>query len=315
MIFRKESPDVISLGDAAVDLIAHVSGYPPLGADVEISAMHRYPGGSAANVAVAIARLGVSSGFIGKVGSDEAGKFLRNDLGREGVDVSHLQEEAGLTGTVIVLVDNNAQRTMLSFRGVNVNLTEREILQRYIAGSKLLHVSGYSLVHASQYRATLAAMKYAKEARVIVSLDPSPHIHLVRNEVLVDALKLVDVLLPNETEAKYLSHRKNLREAGRVLLRKGMSVVATKLGAKGCLVMSKGNEFQVAAFRVRTVDTTGAGDAYDAGFLVARLKGWDLKRSAKFANAVAALKITKESARIGLPRFDEVERFMQHEQY
>jgi ribokinase len=313
LIFPKGFPETISLGDTAVDLVASVSEHPRFGGDSEISVLERHPGGSAANFAVAMARLGISSGLISKVGSDEAGRFLRDGLKREGVDVSHLKQEDGATGTIFVMVDRSGQRTMLSFRGVNVRLLPEEIPREYIAGSRLLHVSGYSLVHAPQCDAALAAMEYAKEANVRISLDPSPLIHLVGRKVLAETLGLVDLLLPNEGEAKYLSRKKSIRNAGRTLLEKGVSIVAMKLGPKGCLVMDQNDEFHVPAFNVETIDTTGAGDAYNAGFIAGHLREWDLKRSAEFANAAAALKTMKGGARNGLPRIGELEAFMVHE--
>jgi ribokinase len=313
LTFRKGSPDAISLGDTTVDLVASVPEHPRYGGDSEILTLERHAGGSAANFAVAMARLGISSGLISKVGSDEAGTFLRDGLKREGVDVTHLKQEDGTTGTIFVIVDRTGQRTMLSFRGVNIRLLPEEILREYIAGSRLLHVSGYSLVRAPQCNAALTAMNYAKEANLRISLDPSPLVHLARRKVLADALGLVDLLLPNEAEAKCLSRKKDLRNAGRTLLGKGVSIVAVKLGSKGCFVMDENDEFHVPAFNVETIDTTGAGDAYNAGFLAGHLKGWDLRRSAEFANAAAALKTTKGGARNGLPRIGELEAFMKHE--
>jgi len=313
LAFRKRSPETISLGDAAVDLVASVPERPRSGGDSEISVLERHPGGSAANFAVAMARLGTSSGLISKVGYDEAGEFLCNDLKREDVDVSYLKQEDGTTGTIIVIVDRRGQRTMLSFRGVNVRLLPEEIPREYIADSKLLHVSGYSLIHAPQRDAALTAMRYAKEANVRISLDPSPLVHLAARKVLAETLGLVDVLLPNEAEAKYLSRKKNIRNAGRSLLEKGASTVAMKLGPKGCLVMNEHDELRVPAFNVETIDTTGAGDAYNAAFLAGHLRGWTLKRSARFANAAAALKTMKGGARNGLPRIGELEAFVRHE--
>jgi len=313
LIFGKGSPETISLGDAAVDLVASVPERPRGGGDSEISVLERHPGGSAANFAVAMTRLGISSGLISKVGSDEAGEFLRDGLKREGVDISNLKQEDGATGTIFVIVDRSAQRTMLSFRGVNVRLLPEEITRHYITGSRLLHVSGYALLRAPQCEAALTAMKYAKEANVRISLDPSPLVHLTPHKVLAETLELVNVLLPNEAEAKYLSRKKNLKDAGRTLLDKGASIVAIKLGPKGCLVMNEHDEFRVPAFNVKTTDTTGAGDAYNAGFLAGHLKGWNLKRSAEFANAAAALKTMKGGARNGLPRTGELEAFMRNE--
>lgn len=306
--------DVITLGDAAVDLIAYVPRHPQSGGDTEVSSMERHSGGSAANFAIAIQRLAMTCALIGKVGSDEAGDFVRSELKREGVDVSHLTEELGGTGAVVVLVEKTGQRTMLSFRGVNVKLAPEDIPREYIARSRWLHVSGYSLTHRPQSEAALTAMEYASEAGITVSLDPSPHIHLAPKNVVADALRLTRVLLPDDTEARYLSGKNNLKEAGKSLLRKGASIVAMKLGERGCFVMTKEDAFRVSGFKVKPVDTTGAGDAYNAGFVVARLKGWELRNSARFANAVAALKTMRKGATIGLPHMHEVEEFMRHEE-
>jgi len=313
LLFHKRSPNALSLGDSAVDYVATVERHPRRGGDSEVSIFERHAGGSAANFAVAMARLGISSGLIGKVGSDEEGRFLRDGLKREGVDVSYLKRENGTTGTIFVIVDRSGQRTMLSFRGVNVRLLPEEIPRQYVAGSRLLHVSGYSLVRAPQCDAALTAMKYAKEANVRISLDPSPLVHLAGRKVLAETLGLVDVLLPNEAEAKYLSRKKNFKDAGRTLLEKGASIVAMKLGSKGCLVMNEHEELRVPAFNVETIDTTGAGDAYNAAFLAGHLRGWTLRRSAEFANAAAAFKTMKSGARNGLPRIGELEAFMRHE--
>jgi len=310
---RRLSPDIISFGDAAVDFVTWLSGYPRRGGDIEISRIERQPGGSAANFSVAAARLGMSSGFVGKIGRDEAGQFLHDDLLREGVDITHMRKGAGPTGTVIALVEKNGRRTMLSFRGVNVTFAPHEIPRDYIADSRWLHVSGYSLTHRPQSDAALFAIKQAKKAGVRVSLDPSPHIHLAERAVVDKVLALADVLFPNGAEVRYLSGRRSLRDAGKSLLRKGASIVATKLGREGCMVMTNEEELRVSSFKVKSVDTTGAGDAYDAGFVVAQLLGWNPERSGEFGNAVGALKTMRIGAREGLPRMDEVEKLMRHE--
>jgi sugar/nucleoside kinase (ribokinase family) len=255
----------------------------------------------------------MSSGFVGKIGRDEAGQFLHDDLLREGVDITHMRKGAGPTGSVIALVEKNGRRTMLSFRGVNVAFAPDEIPRDYIADSKWLHVSGYSLTHKPQSDAALIAIKQAKKAGVRVSLDPSPHIHLAQRAVVDKVLALADVLFPNGAEIRYLSGRTSLRDAGKSLLRKGASIVATKLGREGCMVMTNEEELRVSSFKVKSVDTTGAGDAYDAGFVVAQLLGWNPERSGEFGNAVGALKTMRIGAREGLPRMDEVEKLMRHE--
>ncbi len=308
------SVDVVSVGDIAVDLVVSLREYPNRGGDTEISQIQTQPGGSAANFAVAVTRLGLSSCLLGKIGSDEVGSWLRNGLEREGVDVSHIQQTTQRTSTVIVIVENSGRRTMLSFRGASRTLAPSEIPRGLLSNAQWLHISGYSLIHRPQRDAALRAMRDARTEKVRVSLDPSPHIHLAKSRVITSALKLTDVIIPNRQEARYLSRKSRIHEAARLLLRKGPSLVVMKLGRRGCLVTKHGEETSVPAFKVKAVDTTGAGDAFDGGFVVAQLRGMSVRDSAEFANAVAALKTTRMGARAGLPRSTEVEKFMKHEQ-
>ena len=313
MAASKQAIEVVSVGDVAADLIISLRNYPARGGDAEVPSIRREPGGSAANFAVGVSRLGMRSGFLGKIGSDPTGKYLYEDLNREGVDISHLRVTDVETATVVVLVERSGRRTMLSFRGASTKLTASEIPQDYVSAARWLHVSGYALIHRPQRDAALRAMTYAEEANIKTSLDPSPHIHLAKPDVVTRALKLTHVLFPNYREAQYLSGRSNIREAGKRLLKRGPSLVSMKLGRRGCLLMTNHEKLRISAFKAKTIDTTGAGDAYDAGFVVAQLRGRSLKESAAFASAVAALKTTKAGARAALPRLAEVEKFMRHE--
>lgn len=124
------------------------------------------------------------------------------------------------------------------------------------------------------------------------------------------ALKFVDLLFLNEIEAKLLTDIKNIEKAAKHTLKMGPKIVALKLGKKGCIILTEEKKIYSSAFNVKVADTSGAGDAFDAGFLTGVIKGWDLKKAARFANAVGALSTMKVGARSALPNRREVRRFL-----
>lgn len=303
--------DVLALGGIAVDLIVLVQGFPRIGGETRITSYQKCAGGSGANFAVAVSRLGLRSGFIGKVGDDDHGSFLLQEFKKEGVDTSLVTVERGLeTSIVISLIDERGERTMLSYPGANTQLSPEDVDFSRLSRSRLLQVSGYSFIHDPQKSTTLEAMRTARESGVLVSLDPSPLIGRVDPKVVKEALKLTNIIFPNMAEARALTGRQHTKSMVTRLLEMGPMIVALKLGWRGCLVGKEGQHILSPGFKVKVVDTTGAGDAFDAGFVVGYLEGWDLTKVAKFANAVGAISTTKVGAREGLPFFGEVEDFL-----
>jgi len=304
--------EVISIGDITTDVLTFVSAYPRLGQDVNALGLKIDVGGSAANFAVAVKRLGIGSGLIGKVGDDRFGNFAISELKKEGVDVSHVAVEKGASsGMVVSIVDREGERTMFSHRGANVRLRPDEINPKYIRKAKLLHISGYALVQSPQREAALKCARLAKESGILTSFDPGPLIHLANPATIRRILKLTDAVLPNSDEARSLFKCRNISRSVEILLNAGPKIVGLKLGKRGCLIARGDNRIRIPAFRVKVVDTTGAGDAWGAGFMSALLEGpADLGRAGRFGNATAALAIQKEGVRASLPTKREVEDFL-----
>ena len=310
------NPEVISIGDVTTDILIFVPTYPKLSQDVNASRLEMDLGGSAANFAVAMKRLGISSGLIGKAGDDWFGNFVISELKKEGVDVSHVAVEKGAgSGIVISVIDRNGERTMFSYRGANVRLRPNEIDSKYIQKAKLLHISGYALVQSPQREAALKCAQLAKESGILVSLDPGPLIHLAKPAAVRRILRLTDVVLPNSDEIRSLSKHRNIFQCVETILNVGPKIVGLKLGRRGCLLARGDIRIRIPVFKVKVVDTTGAGDAWGAGFMAALLQEpANLERAGKFANATAALAISKIGARASLPSRREVEDFLaQHD--
>lgn len=257
---------LVVLGDLMVDVIAQVDGPLARGSDTpaRVSVMG---GGSAANVAAWAAALGTPVALVCRVGDDDRGRAAIAEL--RGVDVRATVDPERPTGTCVVLVERGGERTMLPDPGAN------DAPLREIPLGEHLHVAGYALLRDGPRASALAAMERARRAGMSVSVDPSSWA-LIREGAIPD----VDLLLPNEREAEVLGER---------------SGVVVKLGAAG----ARWGEVHVPAEPVEVVDTTGAGDAFAAGLLCARLAGADRRASLEAGCAAAARVVAQVGARPG----------------
>lgn len=304
---------VLTIGEVGVDWIVRVPALPMRGSNAWSPAPEMHGGGATANVAVGLARLGVPVSFWGKVGDDEHGRFLREDLTREGVNTAHLQIAPGsFTQVVIAVVDAEGERTFFtcSQGAAHTKLRPEEIDPDAIASAAWLHTSGTSLAEAPLRDAILHAMSLARSLDVPVSLDvnvclgdeavPAPFRVAVEN-----AVSLADVLLGSAEEIVSLAPASSTEASARALAGRERTVVA-RLGPKGALAASSAGVISVPAFPTQVVDAVGAGDAFDAGFIAARVAGLDIETALRWGNAVAALKVARPGAR-GLPSRAEVE--------
>lgn len=303
----------LTIGEVGVDWIVRVSALPLRGGNAWCRPPKRHGGGAAANVAVGLARLGVPVSFWGKVGDDEHGRFLVEDLAREGVDTSLVQVVAGApTMVVVAVVDPEGERTFLtcSLGAAHTRLNPEEINPDAIAQAAWLHTSGTGLAESPSQEAILHAMSLAKKCGVPVSLDvnvcvereviPAPFRAAVER-----AVSLADVVLGSAQEISALAPADSIEASARSLAAEKHTVVA-RLGPGGVLAASSAGVMTVPAFRTQVVDTVGAGDAFDAGFIAARVMELDLETALRWGHAVAALKIARPGAR-SLPRRAEVE--------
>ena len=295
--------DVVVLGSVAQDIYLYVRGGFSLGCSRVAELLRIGGGGSAANTAVALARLGLRVGFVGAVGDDDVGSFLREDLRREGIDVSQVQVLKGhLSSRVYVIVDlDSGERGMVGMRNAN-NFFQIKNME-YISQSKILHVSGYMLQDEPGRSRTIEIMRKAKELGVTLSLDLTQEIS---QRSLIKKVEGIDFLLGNRSEFELLGYepsKKSLELARREL---GCQNLVVKLGARGSAALI-GDEFvSKEAFKVKVVDTTGAGDAFNAGFLYGIVKHYSAEVCLEIGNAIGAYACTGEGAR-HLPKKEEVE--------
>ncbi|QIN84308.1 sugar kinase [Rubrobacter tropicus] len=265
------APRVLVVGDLLYDLLAKAEGEIVFGTDTFVP-IRVAAGGSGANAAAWLASSGVETHFVGRVGDDVFGAFLEGEMERAGV-ASHLARDASLaTGKVFVLVDGAGERTMITDRGASEALNPND-LPRTLFTEGHLHLSGYTLSGGSRRRTALEALRLAREAGMTVSVDPSsaPLLRSVGPERFLDWTRGADLLFPNLTEGETLTGEQDPD----LILKKLLSLypaVVLKLGPEGAVYADgTGASLRVPATADRAEDTTGAGDAFSAGFLAAWL--------------------------------------------
>lgn len=313
------SPKVIAIGEVLIDFVAS----EPVSYE-EVKSFEKCFGGAPMNTIVGVSRLGVSSGVITAVSEDSFGKFLRNELEKNGVDVSHVVVKKGKRTTVTFVANDpsTGERSFMFYRKpwisgtADTSLEVKDIDKNYISNASILHVSGFSLSQNPCRKAVFKAIDYAKKSGVRVSFDPTLRIDVwdspnVLRKNYDKALKLSDIASFSREEAEFIFQTEDYEEAAQKALGYGIKIVGIKLGEKGSMILSEsGEKIVLPAFRVKPIDTTGAGDGWNAGLLVGLIKKWDLKKCITVANGIGALVVTKRGAITALPYKDELEKFL-----
>jgi sugar/nucleoside kinase (ribokinase family) len=262
---------VVVVGDLLYDMLAHVGNGVSPGVDT-FTRIHASPGGSAANVASRLARLGVETRFAGRVGDDVFGEFLSERMEEAGVE-AHLARDVKLpTGKVFVMVDGEGERTMITDRGASEALGSEDVPESFFYPDSHLHLTGYMFSEGSRREAARKALRLARGAGMGVSVDPSsvPLLEGVGPERFLEWTSGAELCFPNFEEGTLLSGSEDAEGIVRALL-EYYRAVALKLGADGAMYADRtGRSFRLPAAEGAVVDTTGAEDAFCAGFL----SGW-----------------------------------------
>lgn len=300
--------DVVVVGGINTDYLVRGPRLPQPGETVNGTEFLEAPGGKVANQAVAAARLGARVAFVGAVGKDARGATLLRSLRVEKIDTRAAVAKSKVpTGVALIMVEAQGEKQIYVAPGANHELSPRDVAQ-----AKMLLGSARVLLLQFEVRmeTTLAAAKIARESGALVVLDPAPPGKLLRG-----LLSLIDVIRPNAAEAEALTGVKvkdaaSARRAAKKLFVHGIKLVATEAGNEGDLLLWEGGEQLLPRLKVKSVDATGAGDAFAAGLAVALAEGASYKEAGRLANAAAALATTKIGAQPAMPRRREVERLL-----
>jgi len=291
--------DVIGFGALNVDMLFKVERFASAEEESFIEDYTEACGGSAANTIVGLARLGCKVGFIGKVANDREGKMQIECFKAEGVDTSGIVEASkGKSGSVMGFVDRKGARALYINSGVNDLVEPREIKWDYVSQTKFLHLS--SFVGDKSFRAQKKLLS-SLPSDVKISFDPGSLYAQKGFAVIEPIIRNSYVLMPNVVELEQLTGEDDFRKGADFMIDMGVKIVAVKLGNKGCYVTDGQERLSVEPFKVKAVDTTGAGDAFCAGFLYGLIHEKSLYECGQFGNFVASRSVMAMGARAGLP--------------
>jgi len=282
--------DVLIIGDLNPDLVLTGLGSPTpqLGTEQFFQGMKRTLGGSGALTSVTLSRLGLQSALVALVGDDEAGGFCRAALQREGV-APHLRVNPALATGITIAVAYPTDRLLLTLPGTIAEFAVEDVPTDLLAQARHVHVSSYFLQQKLQPAvAGLFAAARANGATTSLDTGWDPAGNWM-DDNLRAALAVTDVFLPNATELSHLSGADDLDDAAATLLELGMGAIALKDGARGARYYSATERASDSGFSVTPIDTTGAGDAFNAGYIAAMLEDRSISARLHFANACGAL--------------------------
>jgi fructokinase len=303
---------VVAFGELLIDFVARETGVT-VG---EASGFDKKPGGAPANVAVAVAKLGQPSAFLGQVGDDPFGHFLEGVVRAEGVDTRGLRfTDEARTALAFVSLRADGERSFVFYRHPSADMVMRpeDVAYEVIEEHSIFHYGSITLIDEPVRSATLAAVQRARERGLTISYDPNLRLSLWKDEAaaragLLSGLDDAHLVKVSDEELEFLTGGHDPAP----LWREGMRMIVATHGAEGATLYTRNEAISISGFRVNAVDTTGAGDGFVAGLLVGLLERGmnNLRESLRFACAVGAITTTARGAIPALPTRAQVEAFL-----
>ncbi len=291
--------DVVGFGALNVDTLLKVEKIAGAEEESHITDYTEACGGSAANTTVGLARLGCKVGFVGKIANDPEGKLQIECFKSEGVDTGGIVHASkGKSGVCFGFVDKKGARALYINSGVNDQIEFRELQAPYVTDTQFLHLS--SFVGEKSFRTQKKLLSFLPDT-IKISFDPGSLYAQKGFSAIEPIIQNSYVMMPNELELQLITGEREVPKGAAALLNAGVKIVAVKLGAKGCYITNGQEKQTIQPFKVPVVDTTGAGDAFDAGFLYGLLHYKTIAECGRVGNYVAAQSVTKMGARAGLP--------------
>lgn len=313
--------DIVALGELLIDFTE--AGKSAGG----MKLFEQNPGGAPANMLAVASHMGYSTSFIGKVGKDMQGEFLKKTLENEGIGTQSLiMDEKYFTTLAFVEIDANGERNFSFARkpGADTQLLARELDRELLENCRVFHFGSLSLTDEPAKEATIEAVNIAKSSNAIISYDPNYRASLWKNEdtavcAMKSVIPMVDIMKVSDEESLLLTGASDYLSAVHELIAMGPKLVAITLGADGVLISTNNRTGIIKGFKVKAIDTTGAGDSFWGGFVssllslekpVEELTGDEIRKCAVQGNATAALCVQKRGGIPAIPSKAEVEKFL-----
>jgi len=305
--------DVLCMGIAVADVFGKaINEVPPLGRLLTFDHIEHHIGGCAVNTGIDLARLGARVTLVACVGDDAAGDFIKKKLASEGLDICGIVTNKDVASSyTFIMIDSKGNRRYLHHIGANAKLSDKDISDELLGRTRLLHIGGSFLMPDMDGEPTARLIKRAKGLGVITVIDTAYNKNVDARKLIAPSLGLVDIFLPSVEEAQLISGKQDNEDILNYFDKYNISIFGIKLGSQGCIIKHNGQIYKLPCFKVNVVDTSGAGDSFMAGFIYGYLNGWDVRKSANFANAVAAHCVQAIGCSTGIPKAEQVLKFIE----
>jgi len=294
--------DVVGFGALNLDKLYYVKEIIKEDGESIITNLKESAGGSAANTIVGLSRLGLKTGFIGKVASDYEGKLLLDEFRKEKVNIKGItKSNKDRSGIVLGFEDKKGNRILYIYPGVNDFIEFKDIELDYANNTQFLHISSFA--GKKSFTTQKKLVKLLSDVKI--SFDPGDLYARIGLEALKPIIRRSYVMFPNAKEVKMLTGQ-DYEEGAKIFIEEGVDIVAVKLGKEGCYVTDRNESHLIEPYKVKDVYPTGAGDAFCAGFLFGLVKERSLFDCGRIGNFVASRCISEKGARNGLPRLEDL---------
>ncbi|WP_080872551.1 5-dehydro-2-deoxygluconokinase [Oceanobacillus timonensis] len=302
---------VYTMGRVLVDLYANQSGVPLDKTDM----FHKYVGGSAANTAIGLGRLGINVGLISRVGNDIFGKYIKDRLTSEGVDIKLLRTDPDYPTALVFAAPfppNDSEVLHYGYPNAHSQINVEDVKFDPLESERILVVAATSLSTPSSREATLWALKENRNhgGCNVIDVDWRPVFWQKETDAQKyydAALEFTDVVLANEPELEFAGRSTDPEQAANRILSLGVSEVVAKRGGKGCFHFTRENICKVDPYPVSVVNTLGAGDGFGAAYVYALLQKWPVEHRISFASAAGAIVVSRHSCSEAMPSLEEIE--------
>jgi sugar/nucleoside kinase (ribokinase family) len=300
--------DILTLGDLVADLLLEIPRLPVRANEDQIArGLAAEPGGMA-NFLIMASRLGAQPAAAGALGDDPYGRMIVEKLATEGVEMAAIEVmPRKQSTTILVLVSDAGEHVFVGALGsARMSQSTLAPVERALPRAQAFYTNGYAFLETDPPELVAKALEMAHAQGVLACFDPGPQIANIDPGLMRRAIAASSTLFVTAEEAALLTAACGLEEVSAELLRRGPQLVVVKLGLAGCMIARAEERLTVPGFAVEARDTAGAGDAFDAAFILAQLKGMPLDQSAHLANAAGAATAARLGAGTRLPNRDEV---------
>jgi len=299
--------DVIVVGELNADLILQdIQSFPEIGKEKLANNMTLTMGSASAILAANIARLGLKVGFIGKLGRDQLGKIVTDTLKEKKVDCAGIKEDKSVQTGVTVVLSFPKDYAMLTYMGAMDSFSLSDVDFEYLQKARHMHFSSFYLQPKIRSQGAELFAR-AKKMGLSTSLDPGWDPQEKWSDIL-PVLRYVDIFLPNEQEMTHIGGGSTFEESLKNL-KATIPIIVVKRGSQGAICRNKGQTISVGAYKITPVDTTGAGDSFNSGFLYRWLKSGNLQICMKYGAACGAIATTRMGGATASPTLEELEAF------